>query len=343
MSGCRTRSARLLAAARAAATVVRQLTLWTVAARRIWSPSARGPWPRGVFTTRSILPAAMSCTASTPGPRASPCDAAAPASRPGAGRAWPRPCRPGRRGPRGGRRCRSVATSAKPEVGEAPGHRRRRRPCRGRRARRTPCPPAGSGLPAAVWLLAKASPKLASMPITSPVERISGPRTVSTSGKRLKGSTASFTATCPPVDRLAQEPLGPQLGQRGAQHHPGRHLGQRHAGGLGHEGHRAAGPGVGLDHEHLALLHRVLHVDEAAHVEGLGDGPGVALDAPRSPAAAAWAAGWRRPSRPSARRPPRRAPSPRRSAPRRWRRGWRRRRPRRRPPGSGRSARGARR
>ena len=34
-----------------------------------------------------------------------------------------------------------------------------------------------------------------SIPITSPVERISGPSTVSTSGKRLNGSTASFTDT----------------------------------------------------------------------------------------------------------------------------------------------------
>ena len=31
------------------------------------------------------------------------------------------------------------------------------------------------------------------MPITSPVERISGPSSVSAPGKRLKGSTASFT------------------------------------------------------------------------------------------------------------------------------------------------------
>ena len=33
------------------------------------------------------------------------------------------------------------------------------------------------------------------MPMTSPVERISGPRTVSTEGNRPKGSTASLTAT----------------------------------------------------------------------------------------------------------------------------------------------------
>ena len=33
------------------------------------------------------------------------------------------------------------------------------------------------------------------MPITSPVERISGPRIVSTPGNRANGNTASFTAT----------------------------------------------------------------------------------------------------------------------------------------------------
>ena len=35
-----------------------------------------------------------------------------------------------------------------------------------------------------------------SMPITSPVERISGPRIGSTPGKRANGNTASLTATC---------------------------------------------------------------------------------------------------------------------------------------------------
>jgi hypothetical protein len=34
--------------------------------------------------------------------------------------------------------------------------------------------------------------------MTSPVERISGPSRVSTSGKRLNGSTASLTDTWPP-------------------------------------------------------------------------------------------------------------------------------------------------
>ena len=126
------------------------------------------------------------------------------------------------------------------------------------------CPLSGSRSPAAIWLLANARPKVRSMPMTSPVERISGPSRVSTSGKRLNGSTASFTATWPPSTGGAQQALVPQLGQRGADHHPGRDLGQRHARRLGHERHGAAGARVGLDDEHLALLHRVLHVDEAA-------------------------------------------------------------------------------
>ena len=55
-------------------------------------------------------------------------------------------------------------------------------------------------MPAAIWLLAKARPNVEPIPITSPVERISGPRRVSTPGKRSKGSTASLTLTHrPPV------------------------------------------------------------------------------------------------------------------------------------------------
>jgi hypothetical protein len=41
--------------------------------------------------------------------------------------------------------------------------------------------------------LAKASAKLTPMPITSPVDFISGPRMVSTPGNLMKGNTASFT------------------------------------------------------------------------------------------------------------------------------------------------------
>ncbi len=56
-------------------------------------------------------------------------------------------------------------------------------------------PESGSRVPAAIWLLANARPNVMSTPMTSPVERISGPSRVSTPGKRSKGSTASFTLT----------------------------------------------------------------------------------------------------------------------------------------------------
>ncbi len=64
-------------------------------------------------------------------------------------------------------------------------------------------PEAGRVTPPPSWLLAKARAKawdgsspgrIQSRPMTSPVERISGPSTVSTPGKRAKGNTASFTA-----------------------------------------------------------------------------------------------------------------------------------------------------
>mmetsp|Transcript_23416 Transcript_23416/g.41619 ORF Transcript_23416/g.41619 Transcript_23416/m.41619 type:complete len:202 (-) Transcript_23416:2421-3026(-) len=53
----------------------------------------------------------------------------------------------------------------------------------------------GSFWPAAIWALAKAAAKVLSMPMTSPVERISGPRRVSAPGNLLKGRTTSLTAT----------------------------------------------------------------------------------------------------------------------------------------------------
>ena len=43
--------------------------------------------------------------------------------------------------------------------------------------------------------MANAIPNESAMPMTSPVERISGPRTRSTPASLLKGKTASFTAT----------------------------------------------------------------------------------------------------------------------------------------------------
>ena len=48
----------------------------------------------------------------------------------------------------------------------------------------------------ASWALRKAPLKLSAMPMTSPVERISGPRMMSTPGNFANGKTDSFTATC---------------------------------------------------------------------------------------------------------------------------------------------------
>ena len=57
------------------------------------------------------------------------------------------------------------------------------------------------------------------------------------------------------------------LGQRHADHHLGRRLGQRHAGGLRDERHRAAGPRIDLEHVDVRpavlALHGVLDVHQA--------------------------------------------------------------------------------
>ena len=53
----------------------------------------------------------------------------------------------------------------------------------------------GSTVPAANWLLAKAMEKRSLTPITSPVDFISGPSTMSTPANLTKGKTASLTET----------------------------------------------------------------------------------------------------------------------------------------------------
>ena len=53
-------------------------------------------------------------------------------------------------------------------------------------------PPLGRSVPAPICALRKASGKERSQPMTSPVERISGPRMVSTPGKRAKGRHRLF-------------------------------------------------------------------------------------------------------------------------------------------------------
>ena len=62
---------------------------------------------------------------------------------------------------------------------------------------RNTVPDSGSSAPAAAWALANAVGKSEAIPITSPVERISGPSSESAPAKRLNGSTASLTQTCP--------------------------------------------------------------------------------------------------------------------------------------------------
>ena len=57
-------------------------------------------------------------------------------------------------------------------------------------------PEAGSVSPAAICALRYALRKSRSMPMTSPVDFISGPRTTSTPGNLTNGKTDSFTAMC---------------------------------------------------------------------------------------------------------------------------------------------------
>jgi hypothetical protein len=56
-------------------------------------------------------------------------------------------------------------------------------------------PSAGSPFPAASCAFPKAIPNDSAIPITSPVERISGPRIGSNSRNLVNGNTASFTET----------------------------------------------------------------------------------------------------------------------------------------------------
>ena len=101
-----------------------------------------------------------------------------------------------------------------------------------------------------------------SMPITSPVDFISGPSTVSTPGKRANGNTASLTPTVLEVHRRELE-----AGEAFARHDAGRDLGDRQADHLGDERHRARGARIDLEHVDVAVLDGVLHVHQAADLE----------------------------------------------------------------------------
>ena len=100
------------------------------------------------------------------------------------------------------------------------------------------------------------------MPITSPVERISGPRMVSTPGKRANGNTASFTATWSSFCGLR-----PKAGERLSAHDTAAMPGDRQADDLGHERHGARGARIDLEDVDVAALDGELHVHQPDHVE----------------------------------------------------------------------------
>src|SRR6266700_3586302 len=124
-------------------------------------------------------------------------------------------------------------------------------------------PESGRSVPLPSCDLAKARPKSASNPMTSPVDFISGPRIRSTPGKRANGNTASLTATWPTPGRGRREPL--------AGHHPRRDLSDRHAGRLGDKGHGARGARVDFEHIHLAILDGELHIHQPDDIERAGE------------------------------------------------------------------------
>src|ERR1700739_3574531 len=98
-------------------------------------------------------------------------------------------------------------------------------------------PERGSLRPAARSALSSAVERSAALAITSPVERISGPRTGSLPGKRAKGGTAALVPACgsprPGVARPGREPA--------------RGLHELHPGRLAHEPHRPGRARVRLE------------------------------------------------------------------------------------------------
>ena len=159
-------------------------------------------------------------------------------------------------------------------------------------------PSSGRRVPAASCALAKAMPKLSPIPMTSPVERISGPSTVSTPGKRLKGSTASFTDTYVGYRRRDRDDARIDELDQGLSHHDAhRDLRECDAGRFGDEGHRALGARIRLEDVDLLVLDRVLDVDESHDAERLGDLAGVRVQWSRAPLRSASGAAARTPSR----------------------------------------------
>ena len=81
------------------------------------------------------------------------------------------------------------------------------------------------------------------MPMTSPVDFISGPRSVSTPANLLNGSTDSLTETC--VGTISS--VKPSSSSLRPTITRDRQLGQGHADGLADEGYGPRRPGVHLE------------------------------------------------------------------------------------------------
>ena len=122
------------------------------------------------------------------------------------------------------------------------------------------------------------------MPMASPVERISGPRTVSTTCpsavvNRLKGSTTPLTATGSAMSNKGAFPDGSAPSSRSrAMDRPimihAAASATETAGRLGHERDRPGGARVGFDHVERVLHEPELDVEQAADPHAGGDGLG---------------------------------------------------------------------
>ena len=123
-------------------------------------------------------------------------------------------------------------------------------------------PDFGGRDPAPSWLLAKATANERSIPITSPVERISGPKHRIDAGE---AGEREHRFLDPDMIELVEREI--ERGERFAGHHPACDLGDRLADHLGDERHRARGARIDLEHVNHAILQRVLDVHQPADVE----------------------------------------------------------------------------
>ena len=222
----------------------------------MWEPSERGPLPCGVFTTNVIFPDAIRSTADVP-VRSDSLATMPSTSTPKRSRysAVPR-----------------VATIDEVQLLEAAGHHDARRlvPVGQRQEDRAVGGQRGAGRR---LRLHEGQPEaLVDAHHLAGRAHLRAERGVDL-GEAVERQHRLLHRDVPAGGGRSQQALLAQTGQRGAHHDARRHLGQRHAGGLGHERHRAAGARIGLQHVHLVLAHGVLHVEEAADVEGVGQWP----------------------------------------------------------------------